>query len=123
MFGWVRPKKGKKKAAKGHGLKYAGSSERGTKAAAPDPGETRTSYGTDRGPLDLRDNAMTLDTDDGRITVPYHTIEAWEDTGKMFRVWWNDGGRDYKMSCTPNQPPAEIGRSLKEIIHNNTFEE
>lgn len=122
MLGWMRKKK-ESKSVKDTGLLYATGTAQEPAAGGPDQtGDARSTHGTDRGPLELRERAMVLDTDDGRITVPYHMIEAWDDRGKRFRVWWNDDGRDYTVSCVPDGAPAIIGAELRDVIHRNTFE-
>lgn len=122
MLGWVRKKK-EDKPVKDTGLLYATTHEQEPATGKPDvAGEARSTHGTDRGPLELRERAMVLGTDDGLITIPYHAIEAWDDKGKRFRVWWNDGGRDYTMSCVPDGAPSVIGSDLRDAVHRNTFE-
>lgn len=98
------------------GLLYAGTPTDTIKPA--EPGDTIHTYNTDRGPLILRENALSLETDEGDITIPYHTIEAWDD-GKKFHIWWNDNGRDYTMACTPTA--RGIGAELQNMIHKKTF--
>ena len=117
MLGWTRRKK--QEPNRDSGLLYAGA--RTEERPADGPGDTISTHDTDRGPLEFRDHALVLETDDGRITIPYHTIEAWDDTGKKFRVWWNDNGRDYTMSCIPEKTPVGVGSQLKDVIHRNTF--
>ena len=121
MLGWIRRRK-KDRPNVDSGLLYAGSRAEERPAEGPaGPGGKLSTRGTDRGPLEFRDRAMVLETDDGRITIPYHTIEAWDDAGKRFRVWWSDNGRDYTMSCIPEKTPAGIGAELRDGIRRNTF--
>ena len=144
MLGWVRRKKespgrdggllygepDKGKPGRGEppggsgrdtGLLYAGAGEADPAGRPPGPGGMQSTHGTDRGQLEFRDRAVVLNTPDGQITMPYHMIEAWDDAGKKFRVWWTDAGRDYTMSCTPDGAAAAIGAELKETIHRKTF--
>ena len=105
------------------GLLYAGS-------RAPEPtrpsetGDVHRAFETDRGTLELRDSAMVLCTPDGSITIPYHQVDAWDNAGKKFRVWWNTGDRDprnYTVSCTPKLPPSAIAGEMRDMIRHNTF--
>lgn len=120
MFGWMRRQRETKPDS---GLLYAGS--RAPKPARPpETGDTHRSFETDRGTLELRDAAMVLYTPDGSITVPYHQVDAWDHTGKKFRVWWSTGGRDprnYTIYCTPKLPPSAVAADMRDVIHRNTF--
>lgn len=130
MFGFGRKKKKDAREDGDTGLQYAGPApgEPEAGAAAPRaPGKVRHLFDTDRGTLEMRDDAMVLLTKDGDITVPYHQVEAWDDSPgkKKFRVWWRTGGaesRDYGLTFVPRAAePADISRELREIIHRNTF--
>lgn len=105
------------------GLLYAGS-RAPEPARPPEPGDVHRAFEVDRGTLEMRDAAMVLDTPDGTITIPYHRVDAWDDTGKKFRVWWSTGGRDprnYTASCTPKLPPPAVAGELRDMIRRNTF--
>lgn len=127
MLGWMR-RKGKSAARPEteRGLIYAGSAAPETTTKHQEPGDIHHTFETDRGPLEMRDTAMVLAAPDGSITVPYHQVDAWDDSGKEFRVWWNVAGPEphhYTMACVPHLPPAAISEELRRIIHQNTFEE
>lgn len=113
MFG-----RGKKKEEPESGLRYA---DHTVEPARGSPGEMLHSFDTDRGPLEMAETAMVLATKDGNITVPYHQIDAWDDVGRKFRVWWSADTQHYTMSCEPKMPPASLSGRLREIIHQNTF--
>ena len=119
MFGRMRKKD--RTAPPDSGLLYAGS-----RAPEPEPqtGDIRHTFELDGGTLEIRNDAIILEMEDGTITIPYHQIEAWDTSGKKFRVWWSTGGRDphnYRASCTPKQPPDTIDMELRAIIHRNTY--
>ena len=129
MFGWTR----KKRPAAGgdgqdSGLAYAGSPAPGQQPKPAKAGEILRTYETDRGTLEMRDSAMVLSAgNEGTITVPYHEVDAWDSSGKAFRVWWSgsgEGARSYVMSCVPSREPAsDMAAELRDIIHRNTFVE
>lgn len=127
MFGRWRRKKEPQGDGGDSGLLYAGPDAAEPEAAGPagKSGAVSRTFETDRGPLEMRETAMLLATQDGDINIPYHQVDAWDDAGKKFTVWWNSGGpnrRNYTMSCVPKDaPPAAIGRELRETIHRNTF--
>lgn len=123
MFGWMRKKENK---PKGRGLIYGGSSAPEPTTKAAEPGGVRNVFETDSGQLEMRDTVMVLAGREGSITVPYHQVDAWDDSGKKFRVWWSTPGQDphhYTMSCMPQLPAATLAAELRGIIHRNTFEE
>lgn len=120
MFGWLRRQK---KTKPDSGLLYAGS-RAPEPARPPEAGDVHRTFETDRGTLELRESAMVLDTPDGSITVPYHMMDAWDQTGKKFRVWWSTGGHDprnYAVSCTPKLPPSAVAGEVRDVIRRNTF--
>ena len=126
MFGWT--KRGKKPEARGgdSGLIYAGSPAPEQQPKRAGAGEILRIHDTDRGTLEMRDSAMVLSTKEGTITIPYHEVDAWDATGKEFRVWWGgsgEGARNYTISCVPRESPSGIGEDLRDIIHRNTFVE
>ena len=114
MFGWGRKKKPEKRQESG--LMYAGSLA--TQHREVDLGETHHTYKTEDGTLYMRDTALHLVTEQGTITAPYHTTDAWEYTGKSLRVWWTVSTHNYTFACRPEMSPAE---DLQNIIHKKTF--
>ena len=117
MFGFVR----RKKTTADSGLLYAGSSTPKTPRPA-DTGDIQHTYNTTKGTVEMRNDAMILTSSDGSITIPYHQIDAWDDTGKRLRVWWYTGSRRYTAACIPEVSPTIISEQMRHIIHQNTFE-
>ena len=128
MFGWTRKKKSATgKGGQDSGLAYAGSPAPGQQPKPAGAGEILRTYETDRGTLEMRDSAMVLSAKEGTITIPYHEVDAWDSSGREFRVWWSGssgGARSYVVSCVPSREPAsDMAAELRDIIHRNTFVE
>lgn len=115
MFGWVRKKP---KETPDTGLMYAG-------ATTTPPQKQKTSQPvqhiiqTQDGSLELYPSYLRLINEKGTITVPYHTIDAWDYDGKTFRLWYTEGNHNYTFSCRPQTTSPE--EYLVQAIHDAMY--
>lgn len=129
MFGWVRKRP---KDTPDTGLMYAGATttppqrQKTTQAVQEQTVQEQTAQGqavqesiqTEDGSLELYSSYLRLINEKGIITVLYNTIDAWDYDGKVFRLWYTEGNRNYIMTCRPQTNPEE---HLYNTIHDAMY--